>query len=96
MEPDRDEKPTVADLVAGQLFMAGFFVLLAALPLGGFLALKSLPDGWNWRWFLLTGSATTAVVAAAGLGLIYIACAICRWQWGFWPNILWSSREEET
>lgn len=96
MEPDRDEKSTAATLTAGLLIIAGFFVLLAALPLGVFLSLRSLPDGWSWRWFLTTGAATTAIVAAAGLGLIYIASAICRRQWGFWPNVFWSSQKKET
>jgi hypothetical protein len=95
MESNGDEQPTVATLVAGQLFMVGVFLLLAALPLGAFLALESLPDGWSWLWFAITGAATTAIVAAVGTGFIIVASAICRWQWGFWPNVFWSSRQSE-
>ena len=95
MESNGDDKPTVAGAVAGQLYMVGFNLLLGALPLGAVLALESLPDGWNWRWFAITGAATTAIVAAVGTGFIFVASAVCRWQWGFWPNFFWSSREEE-
>jgi len=95
METDADEKPTAADLIAGLSFTAGFFLLLGALPIGAFLALKSLPDGWSWRWFVMTGAAITATVAGVAMGLIFLSSAICRWQWGFWPDVFWSSRREE-
>jgi hypothetical protein len=35
----------------------------------------------------------TAVFIAFGLLLIYIAAAICRWRWGYWPDIFWSSKK---
>jgi hypothetical protein len=88
---DEQQQPTVADSVAGLLFMSGFMILLTAIPNGVIYAMPSHSDGLPWTWTAGAAAALIAIFAAAGPLLIFIASAICRWQWGYWPDVFWSS-----
>jgi len=88
---DGAQKPTIADTIAGLLFISGFMTLLMSLPLGVMFALPPHADGLPWTWTAKTSAVLTVIFIAFGFLLIYLAAAIWRCQWGYWPDIFWSS-----
>jgi hypothetical protein len=96
MDEQAKEKPTPADHIAGLLILSGFMILFGSPLFGAVLALKSHPGVGGLGWFAVVGTALTAVCAAVGFLLIYIGAAICRWQWGYWPDVFWTSRKKSS
>jgi len=73
MDDESHQRPTVLEEISGWLFLSGCMGILASPLLGTWLALESLPDGWNWTWFAIVGSAITATIVTYCSLLIFIA-----------------------
>ena len=96
MDEQAKQKPTATDHIAGLLILSGFMILFGSPLFGAVIALKSYPGVGGLGWFTVIGTALTAVFAAVGILLIYIAAAICRWQWGYWPVVFWTSKKKRS
>jgi hypothetical protein len=92
-----DEKPpTFADIVVGLMISSGFMLLLTAIPLGLFLSWQaSHKDGWDFTWTAILGLTITTGVALNGLLLLLLSSVICRFRWGFWPDVFWDSKKKD-
>jgi protein-S-isoprenylcysteine O-methyltransferase Ste14 len=93
---DEQQHPTVAESVAGLMIMSGFMILLTAIPIGVLYAMPSHSDGLPWTWTAAAAGVLIAIFMAVGLLLIFAASAICRWQWGYWPDVFWVSKKKES
>ena len=92
-----DEKPpTVTDIVVGLMVTTGFMSLLTALPLGLLLSLRtSREDGWDFTWTAILGLVLTIGIAVTGMFFLFLTRAICRFRWGYWPDVFWPSKKSE-
>ena len=82
MEPKSHEPPpTVTDLILGQMIMAGFLLLVAAIPVGLILPLKAHGPHWDWQWSFILGAMFSIAFAALGGALMFSGWIIAKWRW---------------
>jgi len=82
MEPRPHEPPpTITDSVLGLLIMAGFLMVVSALPVGAALVYKDYQFHKDWLWALVLGAVVAMATAIVGSLLILIGYSIAKWRW---------------